>query len=86
MEWPKNCTSKIEPLLEIRHAVRITVELYGADKVTMESPIIVSCVSKKECEEILEECPDIVPALDYERCMGADIWVPEYQEHYDEYH
>jgi hypothetical protein len=78
MKWPKNVETRTDPLLEIRHSVRITIELYGADKLTLESPIIISCIGKKECEEILEECPEIVPALDYERAMGTDIWVPEY--------
>jgi hypothetical protein len=82
MVWPKNHTYRTDPLLEIRHLIRITVELYGADKLTLEAPVIVSCVGKKECENILDECPTIVPALDYERSMGSDIWVPEYQKHY----
>jgi hypothetical protein len=80
MIWPKNLEIRTDPLLEIRHSVRITIQLYCADTITLESPVIVSCIGKKECEDILEKFPEIVPALDYERAMGTDIWVPEYSK------
>ena len=46
----------------------------------MESGVILSSVSRTECEAILDLYPEIVPALDYEKVVGTEIWLPEYTE------
>ena len=78
--WPKDYLKKPDPLLEIHHSIKVTVELQGAEKFTIESSVIVSSVSRNNCLKVLEQIPEIVPALDYERVMGTDVWVPEYAE------
>jgi hypothetical protein len=35
-------------------------------------------VNTQQCRAVLDNFPDIVPALDYERVVGTEIWVPQY--------
>lgn len=80
MRWPNHSSIVIEPLLEIRHSIQVKIEFFGHDRILMESGVILSSVSRTECEAILDLYPEIVPALDYEKVVGTEIWVPEYTE------
>jgi hypothetical protein len=64
--------------VEIRHSVQITIEFQGHEKLNMESSIILSSVNSMDCLELLDYNPDIVPALDYEKVVGNQEWVPAY--------
>ena len=78
--WPFKTSMILEPLIEVKHSVQVIVEFYHHDRIVMESGILLGSVGSKECCFVLDEIPDIVPALDYDTVMGNDIWVPKYSQ------
>jgi hypothetical protein len=80
MRWPNHSSIVVEPLIEVRHSIQVKIDFFGHDRILMESGVILSSVSRTECEAILDLYPEIVPALDYEKVVGTEVWVPEYTE------
>ncbi|KAI8823183.1 uncharacterized protein EV422DRAFT_566041 [Fimicolochytrium jonesii] len=66
--------------IETRHSLQVSIDFYGADKLVMESGCVLASVGREECGRVVDEDPEIVPVLDYEKVVGVELWVPEYRE------
>nr|KAJ3422245.1 hypothetical protein HK105_000535 [Polyrhizophydium stewartii] len=74
---------KIRPrkaLLQVRHSVQVSIEFIGAEKMSIESGVYLLPVGHDECVRVLDEDPEILPNLDYDKIVGIEVWVPEYSE------
>eukprot|EP00842_Homolaphlyctis_polyrhiza_P001988 jgi/Hompol1/2790/HPOL_000382-RA len=72
---------KVRPrkaLIQVRHSIQVTLDFIGADRITIESGVYLLPVGHDECARILEEDPEILPSLDYDKIVGIEVWVPEY--------
>ncbi|KAJ3275152.1 hypothetical protein HDV01_001291 [Terramyces sp. JEL0728] len=70
--------------VQVRHVISVSIELRFADRITIDGGCYLADVGKKECEIMLEREVEIMPTLDYNKVIGLEVWVPEYQEK-DEY-
>ncbi|KAJ3256856.1 hypothetical protein HK103_005100 [Boothiomyces macroporosus] len=70
--------------VQVRHVISVCIELRFADRITIDGGCYLADVGKKECELMLEKEVEIMPTLDYNKVIGLEVWVPEYQEK-DEY-
>ncbi|KAJ3332376.1 hypothetical protein HDU76_000412 [Blyttiomyces sp. JEL0837] len=49
--------------------------------IVMECWCVLSSIGKLECEALLDQRPEVMPALDYDKIFGTDVvWVPAYEE------
>ena len=62
----------------IRHSYILTIGIWGGNDLKLEAICYISPTTKKECIELLEQQPDIMPNLDYDRNIGLENWVPDY--------
>ncbi|KAJ3187234.1 hypothetical protein HK101_009430 [Irineochytrium annulatum] len=66
--------------VEVRHTFQVRVELSTINKtIVMECGCVLASVGRGECERVLEETPDLMPSLDYDKIFGNDVWVPPYE-------
>ena len=77
-KWPHVKSSFSDPLFEIRHFIQFRVDLDKSDPVKLEAPVILCGVNTNDCLKLLDESTDMMPALDYEKVVGKDVWVPTY--------
>ncbi|KAJ3107309.1 Ca(2+)-dependent cysteine protease [Phlyctochytrium planicorne] len=67
-------------LVEIKHTLQVRVELTTIHKtVVMECGCVLASVGRAECERVLDESPEVMPTLDYDKIFGNDVWVPPYE-------
>ena len=67
----------------IRHTFVVTIGVWGGSDIKLEAICYVSQTNKKECLCILQDEPEILPNLDYERNIGLEDWVPAYSNVYN---
>ncbi|KAJ3323596.1 hypothetical protein HDV06_001620 [Boothiomyces sp. JEL0866] len=70
--------------VQVRHVISVSIELRFADRITIDGGCYLADVGKSDCEIMLEREVEIMPTLDYNKVIGLEVWVPEYQER-DEY-
>lgn len=62
--------------VEIKHTLRVDIEFgnikNGAvpERLAFECAITISCIGKKECLMVLDEQPELLPTLDYDKVAG----------------
>ncbi|KAH6571818.1 hypothetical protein BASA60_006995 [Batrachochytrium salamandrivorans] len=67
-----------DAILQVRHSVLVTIDFVGAERISIESGAYLLSVGHDECARVLDEHPEILPPLDYDKIVGVEIWVPEY--------
>ncbi|KAI8834152.1 hypothetical protein BC829DRAFT_72788 [Chytridium lagenaria] len=66
--------------VEIKHTLQVRIELSVIHKtVVMECGCVMASVGREECEKLLDESPEVMPTLDYDKIFGNDVWVPPYE-------
>ncbi|KAJ3383067.1 hypothetical protein HDU92_004410 [Lobulomyces angularis] len=85
MQESSNCLTLAA--VDIKHSIRVDIEFRNImedkvppERLAFECNIIVGCVGKRECLRLLEDYPELVPPLDYDKICGTDIWMPKYEE------
>jgi hypothetical protein len=67
--------------LEVRHSLQVRIELKEVeDPIVLECNCTMASIGKKECEELLDEIPHMMPNLDYDKLCGQDVWLPTYSK------
>ncbi|KAJ3307205.1 hypothetical protein HDU76_004673 [Blyttiomyces sp. JEL0837] len=65
--------------MEIKHSFQVRLEFKNVEK-----PIIHECyctltsVGRADCEVLLDDYPELMPSLDYDKLFGNDVWLPQY--------
>jgi hypothetical protein len=63
--------------VEIKHSLQVRIELRGLfTPITLECACHLASVSRRDCENVLDEFPGIMPSLDYEKLFGDAVWLP----------
>ncbi len=68
--------------IQIRHSMIVTIEMKAADTISIEAGCYLTGMGKAEINKMLEEDPEVMPTLDYNKLVvGLEVWVPEYEQH-----
>ncbi|KAJ8328346.1 hypothetical protein O5D80_003704 [Batrachochytrium dendrobatidis] len=67
-----------EAILQVRHSVHVTIDFIEAERISIESGVYLLSVGHEECAYVLDNHPEILPTLDYDKIVGIETWVPEY--------
>ncbi|KAJ3307434.1 hypothetical protein HDV03_000082 [Kappamyces sp. JEL0829] len=66
--------------IQIRHSIVVTIELKASDTISIEAGCYLSGLGKADIQKMLDEDPEVMPTLDYNKVVGIECWVPEYTE------
>lgn len=66
--------------LSVRHSVTLSIEMSGAESISIEAGVYLVGISTKQCEDLVQQDPEIVPGFDYSKFIGLEDWVPQYSE------
>ncbi|KAJ1554477.1 hypothetical protein HK096_003365, partial [Nowakowskiella sp. JEL0078] len=84
----RNNISPTPSQVEVKHSIQIIVELSRRfEDDTDEYPnvnlecgcVLVSC-GKEDLDAVMEDFPEIMPKLDYEKVTGGEAYIPKYEE------
>ncbi len=64
--------------IQVKHVVRVDIELVGHERKAFECNVIMLPTSKQALKEILEDQPGILPSPEYDRVVGGETWIPTY--------
>jgi hypothetical protein len=74
------CKRKRPAFAKISHSFKFTISMMGHEEVVIERGCYLLSVGLKDCDKLLISDAEIVPSFDYEKEIGIEDWVPEYQE------
>ncbi|KAI9356198.1 hypothetical protein DFJ73DRAFT_823331 [Zopfochytrium polystomum] len=74
-------------VVEIRHSFQVRIELFDPRRehherfvtIVLESPCALASVNRQQCEAVLDETPELLPTIDYEKLFGSESWLPAYE-------
>ncbi|KAI8804358.1 hypothetical protein BJ742DRAFT_453673 [Cladochytrium replicatum] len=64
--------------VEVKHSMQVVIELTDTSPVHLECGCILASVGQDDCIRVLEETPEIMPRLDYDKVTGGEAWIPAY--------
>ncbi|KAJ1551570.1 hypothetical protein HK096_008025 [Nowakowskiella sp. JEL0078] len=84
----RNNISPTPSQVEIKHSMQIIIELSNrfesdADEypnVKLECGCVLTCCGMEDLSSIMEDFPEIMPKLDYEKVTGGEAYIPKYDE------
>ncbi|KAJ3073673.1 hypothetical protein HDU98_000946 [Podochytrium sp. JEL0797] len=76
---PHNHIYQQIPYIEVKHTLQVRIELTHVSKpIVHECWCVVASVGQQECNTILDNRVELMPAMDYDKVFGNNVWVPEY--------